>query len=295
MSTVSTFIVTSNDDMTQIKVDTGSPQESVESFVTYLNKLALGCGQASVNMEVNTNASVSASGTLTVATGVAGDTATVNGTALTCVDHRETTNVTFTADTAGSLNSTFFTFQSQDAVNKYYMWFNINSAGVDPAVSGRTGIMVAGATGATAATLATAAVAAASATVGVAVVAGVSGHIIVRDTAPGVATAVADGTAATSFTFTRTITGSAVSSVQYEVYATDTLTAADLKRAINANTSMNPYVSATSALGVVTVTSLFPGVVGNTITLAATGGVAASAARLAGGTGGTSAIMHLGL
>ncbi len=296
MSTVSTFIVTSSDDMSQVKVDTQSPQESVESLVTYLNKLALGCGAASVNMQVNSNASVSASGTLTVSTGVAGNTATINGTTLTCVDKRDTTDVTFTADTAGSLNSTYFTFESKDGSNKYYIWFNINSAGVDPAVSGRTGIAVAGATGATAATLATAAVAAASAVVGLTVTAGASGHIITKNVAPGVAVATADGAAATSFTFTHSITGSAVGASEYEKYATDTLTAADMVRAINANTSINPFVSAANAAGVVTVTSVFAGVAGNMTTLAASGGgVAAGSTRLTGGTGGTSAIMHLGL
>lgn len=295
MSTKSVFVIQSNDDMNQIKQDTLSPNESAVSLATYLNKLALSCGNASVDMRINNVGSVSASATVTVSSGAATDTVVINASTLTCVDHRETTNVTFANDSSGNLNSKFFTFQDQPGTNKYYLWFNINSAGVDPAVAGATGIVVAGATNALAATLATAAVTACSATVGVKVTAGASGHIIIQDNAPGVATAVTDGSAATSFTFTRSITGSAVSSVQYEVYNTDTLTAADMARAINASTAINPYTTATSALGVVTVTAVSDSVFGNTITLSATGGNSASASRLSGGVSATSHVMHLGL
>lgn len=63
--------------------------------------------------------------------------------------------VTTVADVAGSLNSTYFTLNGADGIN-YYVWFNINSAGVDPAIAGRTGIQVAAATGASANTIAVA-------------------------------------------------------------------------------------------------------------------------------------------
>jgi hypothetical protein len=69
-------------------------------------------------------------------------------------DAAEVTEMTFVADVGGSLNSTYFQFDTLK--DRYYVWFNINSAGVDPAIAGRTGIEVAGATGATADTLATA-------------------------------------------------------------------------------------------------------------------------------------------
>jgi len=188
---------------------------------------------------------VLASGTLTLSGSAAGNTAIINGVTLTDVDHRDTTNITLTADTAGSLNSKFFIFQDQSAAHKYYVWYNINGAGVDPAPASRTGIMVAGATNASAATLALATVAAAAAlpTVNVTLTSGASGHVIVTNNAAGVATAVADGSAPTSFTFTHTITGSAVSSVQYEQGFTDAETAANLSAAIAANTSINPFVT----------------------------------------------------
>lgn len=70
-------------------------------------------------------------------------------------------------------------------------------------------------------------------------------------------------------------------------YATsDTVTAALLAAAIIASTNalVAPFVTATSALGVVTVTALKAGVEGNAITLATTGtGSTASGARLTAG------------
>lgn len=364
-------------------------------------------------VQINSGDAVSAHATVTVLSNAAGDTAVVNGTTFTAVDHREATNVTYGSDSSGSLNSTFFTFQDQTGVYKYYLWFSINNAGVDPKVAGRvgikiigatgasaatlatasvtatagttsakitfsadssgslnntyftvrdqlgqnkcyfwfninkagvdpapagfagTGIMVSGATGAAAATLATAAYTAATASnptvangfsvvnsssgviniysatgvapvvqdgttvatstqfvmvqalQGVVVTAGASGHAIFTDSAPGVATKVTDGSAATSFTFTRSITGSAISSVQYNIASTDTLAAANLAAAINANAAaggaMAWVAGATSAAAVVTVTSYFPGPVGNGITLTATTGNTASGATLASG------------
>jgi phage tail sheath gpL-like len=72
----------------------------------------------------------------------------------------------------------------------------------------------------------------------------------------------------------------------------DTTTAAALAAAINASTNalVEPFVTATSALGVVTITAVDKGVAGNTITLAATGtGCTASGNRLTGGTEATTA------
>lgn len=116
-------------------------------------------------------------------------------------------NITFLADSAGNLNSTFFTFYSAGNLQGFYLWFNINSAGVDPAPAGLTGIVVAGATNATANTLATAARAAVLANASAAsyfAVSGATSHLILTDIQPGTKTAAADGTAATSFTFTPT-------------------------------------------------------------------------------------------
>lgn len=70
----------------------------------------------------------------------------------------------------------------------------------------------------------------------------------------------------------------------------DTASSAALAAAINAsaNALVAPFVTATSALGVTTITAKNKGTQGNAITLAATGtNVTASGARLTGGVDGT--------
>lgn len=73
---------------------------------------------------------------------------------------------------------------------------------------------------------------------------------------------------------------------QFNVGGSDTVTAANLAAVINASvTALIPgYVTATSALGVVTVTSAFYGLGGNQSTLVGSTNITASAARLTGGT-----------
>jgi hypothetical protein len=68
----------------------------------------------------------------------------------------EITSVDTIADIAGSLNSKYFRIDSFTV--PYYVWYNINSLGVDPSAAnvGRTGVEIAAATGATAAAVATA-------------------------------------------------------------------------------------------------------------------------------------------
>ena len=69
--------------------------------------------------------------------------------------------------------------------------------------------------------------------------------------------------------------------------ASDTLDAASLAAAINAHSVLSKVVSATSATNVVTITALQKGLVGNQIPLSsADATIVASAAFLAGGTGG---------
>lgn len=68
-------------------------------------------------------------------------------------------SITPVADDSGDLNNTYFDL---NLVNysfveaSYYVWFNVNSAGTDPAISGKTGVEVAIATDATAADVAAA-------------------------------------------------------------------------------------------------------------------------------------------
>lgn len=124
------------------------------------------------------------------------------GPAVSAEPVREVQTVSTVADSSGSLNSTYFTFYDAGNAHGYYVWFNINSAGVDPAVSGLTGIAVAGATNVSANTLATAIRAAINAVSGISVVAsGATNAVIITNTYPGVTTAAANGTASPGFSY----------------------------------------------------------------------------------------------
>lgn len=118
----------------------------------------------------------------------------------------ESTDITTVADVAGSLNSKYFTFSNGNNVINYYVWYNINSAGVDPAIPGKTGIMVAGATGATANTLATATRSALSAASNVTIT-GATNHVIITNNKMGATTNAADGGAPTGFGFSLVTNG----------------------------------------------------------------------------------------
>lgn len=90
---------------------------------------------------------------------------------------------------------------------------------------------------------------------------------------------------------TFTAVASGATGNQFNVGVSDTLTAVNAAAAINASASAlvsgNAGVVATSALGVVTVTAKVPGVTGNAITLTGGTNIAASGARLTGGSDGT--------
>lgn len=57
----------------------------------------------------------------------------------------------YTKNTSGkdsnNLNSKYFLINSANDVDKYYVWYNVNGAGVDPLVAGKVGLMVAISTG----------------------------------------------------------------------------------------------------------------------------------------------------
>lgn len=93
---------------------------------------------------------------------------------------------------------------------------------------------------------------------------------------------------------TLTATNSASpTSAQFTVGTTDTITAANLVKTINANASLNAVVGATSAAAVVTIFCLVPGTIGNLVTLSVTGGTITVGATLTGGTdGNVGTIVH---
>jgi phage tail sheath gpL-like len=85
---------------------------------------------------------------------------------------------------------------------------------------------------------------------------------------------------------TLTATTGSPTAVQFKKETDATVTATNLKNAINAQTALAKYLVATSALGVVTITAKFKGSIGNLITIVGSTGVVASAATLASGAGG---------
>lgn len=114
------------------------------------------------------------------------------------------TTVVAVADVAGSLNNTYFLYASNTTA--YYVWFNINSAGVDPALSGRTGIQISAATNASASTLG------GLMRTGMAV----TGVVITGSGATVIATGAtaSDGAAPTGFSFTPTSNNTSLISLQ---------------------------------------------------------------------------------
>jgi phage tail sheath gpL-like len=86
---------------------------------------------------------------------------------------------------------------------------------------------------------------------------------------------------------------------QFNKGADATATAVNLAAAINANTTLSTFLTATSALAVVTIVCKQPGLIGNTVGLVVTvnvsGGMAVSAANLASGTNGTVSTLSFGL
>ncbi len=110
-----------------------------------------------------------------------------------------------TPGAASNLNSKYYTLSSINLVSKaqknFYMWFNVNSQGVDPAIAGKTAIPIAVAPGDSANTIATAMRAALNALSNDFAATGSNAAVITADLAYGPVTAAVDGVAATGFTF----------------------------------------------------------------------------------------------
>lgn len=110
--------------------------------------------------------------------------------------------IALVADSGGSLNNKYFLLSDVSTTNKYYVWFNINGAGVDPAIPGRTGVPIVGATNASAATLGAAVVTAVNAlNSSNSFQASGTSTVTIQLKQAGPFTAMTDGTAATGFTF----------------------------------------------------------------------------------------------
>lgn len=55
---------------------------------------------------------------------------------------QEVTNITCVADVANSLNGKYFSINSANDQEQFYVWFDTNGSGVDPAIANKTGIKV---------------------------------------------------------------------------------------------------------------------------------------------------------
>lgn len=196
---------------------------------------------------------------------------------------------------ASNLNSSYWVFYSASDATKYYMWYNVNGEGVDPAVASATGIAVTLSAGAVANTVASSSRAKflLSPLSSDFTESGATDKIIPRCVSVGTTTDTEDGTAATGFTFSTLVQGGSVSSVQFQLTASDDSDASALKSLINAQTStLVPLVVATVDSDTVTVTAQREGIEGNAITLEGTGGISAGAARLSGGTNDSSSTTY---
>ena len=114
------------------------------------------------------------------------------------------TIATSTAGVASSLLNKYFIIYSAEDATKYYVWFNVNSEGTDPAVASATAIPVAIAVGATATAVATALQSAVDANADFVATRSTTTVSIVN-AAAGYATDTADGAggSATGFTITK--------------------------------------------------------------------------------------------
>jgi len=94
---------------------------------------------------------------------------------------------------------------------------------------------------------------------------------------------------------TITAIASGASLVQFNVGLTDTATASNAVNTINALTTLNKVVQATSTGATITISSLIPGTIGNLITLSTNAGTITVGSALTGGTDGTKGVICHGL
>jgi hypothetical protein len=126
----------------------------------------------------------------------------------------EVSSVTCVADVSGSLNNKYFNLNSAYNRQAYYVWYDVNSAGVDPALSGKTGVKVSVATNDTATAVATATAAAITALADFN--ASSSAAIVtVTNAVGGPATDLTDGAAPSGFTLSVTTQGARPSANDY--------------------------------------------------------------------------------
>lgn len=259
--------------------DLGSNVDQINDLANYFHKLAAGGCKAS-SLVIRQNA-VAATGTVTCASVAGADTVTLGGVVFTATQRHATATVTLTSIAANetvTVNGVVFT-----AVN----------GGTPTAVQ----FDMSGNDAADATALAAAVNASTHASISGILTATASSNVVTFR-------AVATGTSGNSLTLassTETVSGAtfsggaATTTSTFDYTGTNTQTGAYLAAAINSHATTSVQFSASAAAGVVTITSLVPGVIGNALSLASSNGtrLAVSAANLSGGTDGTKQTLTL--
>lgn len=247
-------------------------RESLVDLGNYFHKLA--AGGAKARQLVIRQGAVAATGTVTCASVASADTVTLGGVVFTAAQRHATGTVTLTSIAAGAtvtVNGVVFTASATPSGELQF-----DQTGDDTADAVSLTAKINACTNALISGIVTATSAAGVVTIR-AVTAGTAGNAITLASSTEVVSGatLANGAAETTTTFDFT--------------GTDTQDAVKLAAAINTNATTSLQFSATSAAGVVTITSLVPGVIGNALSLASSNGtrLAVSAANLSGGTNGT--------
>ncbi len=271
------IVVLGNND--ELPVVSGAKARSVGQLVKYFRSLAGGARTGAVTVRVR-NTAVKASGTVTPATAVVGNTVTINGTALTAAQRHATGTATIVianldVDDTITVNGYAFTAKSSETLASGF--FDISGTATAAATS-----LVACVTASTNVLIS-----------GVITAKSLAGVVTFRYETTGVAgnsitlvSSDADGAAVTGSGF---LTGGlAEANNTFDFTGTNAQTAVKLAAAINASTTgiIVDHVSAVAASGVCTISSLIPGVCGNAITLASSGSTLAvsGSGRITGGT-----------
>lgn len=250
--------------------------------------IAAGATDSAVASATRSALAAAADMTITGATNQAILTNDLMGPSTDTTDGAAATGFTINKDNDGvasNLLDSYFTFSSASDATDYYIWYNVNGEGTDPAVASTTGVEVAidatdSANDVAAATRAVFLSAPLSADFDES---GATNEVVFRNKLIGTTTDAADGAAATGFTIAVDVQGGAVGSSQFQIGDTDAASASALNTLINGHASLTMVTSSVDDTEV-TVRATEEGIEGNNITLAGTGGVAAGAARLSGGT-----------
>jgi len=124
---------------------------------------------------------------------------------------KEVSTIQTVADVSSSLNSKYFVINTALDALSYYVWINVATAGVDPAVAGKTGVPIAVSANASADTIAAAIQVALDALPGfVATV--VTDTVTVTNASDGAATDLANGAGGATTGFTLAVTTAGVTS-----------------------------------------------------------------------------------